>query len=345
MSRKGKPRIFVGSSVEGLPLAEAIQMNLTHEAQVTIWNQGVFNLTETALESLLTHMENTDFAVFIFSPDDKLVLREKELLAARDNVIFELGLCLGKLGPRRTFFVKPRGLEEFHIPTDLFGINAGEYEIDRDDGNWPAALGVFCSQLKQMLAKEGRIELNVQNMIGRNERLESQLRFLYSLIKHSSHIELKHNRIMESLLTACRLPDGFYLSASTLFSLVGEELVQIGFARDVDEGERFRLDHNERYPENKSWVVAAFLSNQSVMGFKGQVAFHGEYEYIICIPIANTYVVTAHIVTKEEIAREQYQKLLDGFAIDNKPLFDTLNTFLERGVAYDVSQQQPTQTS
>lgn len=44
-------------------------------------------------------------------------MRGSDLATARDNCIFELGLSLGKLGNDRAFFVKPRGYEDFHIPT------------------------------------------------------------------------------------------------------------------------------------------------------------------------------------------------------------------------------------
>ena len=55
-----KPRLFIGSSVEGLNIAYAIQENLSYTAEVTVWNQGVFNLSDTTIESLMVVIENTE---------------------------------------------------------------------------------------------------------------------------------------------------------------------------------------------------------------------------------------------------------------------------------------------
>lgn len=233
-----KPRVFIGSSAEGHRLARALHASLTHEAQVTIWSHGIFQLNQTALQSLLNHLDATDFAVFIFSPDDRTYLRGAELTAARDNVIFELGLSIGKLGADRAFFVKPRGLADFRIPTDLFGITPGEYEIDRDDDNAMSAVSVFAYQLSEIINRLGRRQ-DSRDIMEKNKRLTAQVNFLYSLVKHSNHTAIKYNRVMENFLGSCSTPDGFSPSAATLFSLVEDELVQIGHARDVDEGKRY----------------------------------------------------------------------------------------------------------
>jgi len=49
-----KPRIFIGSSSEKLEIAYAIQQNIEHDAQPTVWTQGIFQLSNSTLDSLLT---------------------------------------------------------------------------------------------------------------------------------------------------------------------------------------------------------------------------------------------------------------------------------------------------
>lgn len=105
MTLKIKPKIFIASSVEGLEIAYAAQVNLEHDAEITVWSQGVFNLNKTTINNLITAINNFDYGIFIFSPDDITKLRDKAVLTVRDNVIFELGLFIGKLGIEKHSFL------------------------------------------------------------------------------------------------------------------------------------------------------------------------------------------------------------------------------------------------
>jgi hypothetical protein len=156
-----KPKIFIGSSTEGLNIAYAVQQNLTHDAEITVWDQGVFELSQTTIESLVAVLEKCDFAIFVFSPDDISRIRKKEFLTVRDNVIFELGMFIGKLGRNRSFIIMPDKLV-FHIPTDLLGITAGKYDTSRTDGSYQAATGPVCHQIRTQIKKLGLLQ-NINN--------------------------------------------------------------------------------------------------------------------------------------------------------------------------------------
>ncbi|WP_143090107.1 TIR domain-containing protein [Sphingomonas rubra] len=154
-----KPRMFIGSSVEGLSVAYSIQESLEHDVEATVWNQGVFELSRYTLEALIDALADSDFALFVLQPDDVVQLRDAEKQAVRDNVIFELGLFIGRIGKERCFLVMPRGVDNFHLPTDLLGITPGQYEPEREDGNLLAALGPACQRVRRSVKALGRLQI------------------------------------------------------------------------------------------------------------------------------------------------------------------------------------------
>jgi predicted nucleotide-binding protein len=147
-----KLRMFVGSSVENLKIAYAIQENTEHEFETTVWTQGIFRPSRSSLEGLIEALDRFDAAVFVFSPDDVAQARGTTAQVVRDNVVFELGLFIGRLSRDRTFVVVPRGIDDFVLPTDLLGLLPVSYDAAREDKNWTAALGPACNQIRQALA-------------------------------------------------------------------------------------------------------------------------------------------------------------------------------------------------
>jgi hypothetical protein len=146
-----KPRVFVGSSTKGLDAANVIQQNLEHYAHVRPWNQGVFGLSQTTIESLMEALAASDFGVFVLTPDDVAAIKGQDVQTARDNVIFVLGLFTGRLGRRRSFFVQPRPAEQMHLPSDLAGVTPGLYDQPDDPTDLQAlrwALGPACTEIR-----------------------------------------------------------------------------------------------------------------------------------------------------------------------------------------------------
>ena len=149
-----QPRIFIGSSVEGLPVAYSIQENLDYDpVEVTVWTQGFFNLSQSILAELINGLSTYHLGVFVLTPNDVSVIRSKQYKSARDNVIFELGLFFGALGQDRAYYVIPRSEQSFRLPTDLLGIIAGTYDDQRQDQNLNAALGSFTHKIRKAYQK------------------------------------------------------------------------------------------------------------------------------------------------------------------------------------------------
>jgi hypothetical protein len=142
-----KARAFIGSSIEGLAVANAVQQNLDDDVDCTVWTQGVFGISSYPVDALANAVRNNDFGIFVFSPDDATQIRQHRVVVARDNVILESGLFIGRYGKGRNFIIAPRGVPEFHIPTDLLGITLAEYNPTRLPTNAQAAVGAVCTSI------------------------------------------------------------------------------------------------------------------------------------------------------------------------------------------------------
>jgi predicted nucleotide-binding protein len=58
-----KPRVFVGSSSEGLPVAEAVFANMSRDTEPTLWTHQIFTPGAYPLEALEEVMRRHSFAV------------------------------------------------------------------------------------------------------------------------------------------------------------------------------------------------------------------------------------------------------------------------------------------
>jgi hypothetical protein len=123
-----KPSVFISSSMEGLDIARALAKQLESEATMTIWSEGAFHPGKTVLESLSEAADRSDFAVFVFTPDDVAATRGEPVTRPRQNVIFELGFLAGRLGMSRTFVVVGDAVT-LDLPSDLAGLGIAPVAI------------------------------------------------------------------------------------------------------------------------------------------------------------------------------------------------------------------------
>lgn len=152
-----EPSVFIGSSTEGLEFARAIRTNLKGDAEVTLWNEGFFTIGSTFIETLVNSLPRFDFAVLVLSPDDLINSRKDEKLGPRDNIIFELGLFMGRLGRSRTFVVNQANAN-IKIPTDLSGVTMAQYVWPRQDNNYVTAVGLASDAIRTAIRDLGVTE-------------------------------------------------------------------------------------------------------------------------------------------------------------------------------------------
>lgn len=154
-----RPRVFVGSSTEGLPIARALQVLLDHTCEVEVWDQGVFEPGGMTLPSLIEAAHRFDFAIFVVSPDDITDKRGSMKQTPRDNVIFELGLFMGTVGPSRSFMVHERDSSP-DLPSDLAGVTRVTFHM-HSTGNVRASLGAAGTTLEEKIRRTGPIQPRV----------------------------------------------------------------------------------------------------------------------------------------------------------------------------------------
>lgn len=164
-----KPRVFVGSSRESVKFALAVQEELEESpVEVTVWTQSIFELSKHTLESLVLALSRFDFGIFIFGADDLVRLRGFEYPSARDNVVFELGLFIGRLGRERSFLLVPKNHDDFHLPTDLLGVTFASFDPNREDEIWRAAVAPACHKILRLIEQQGSIVAQGQKGDARN---------------------------------------------------------------------------------------------------------------------------------------------------------------------------------
>lgn len=333
MGHRQKPQIFIGSSVEGLPIAYEIQNALEHDAECIVWPQGIFEPGSVALHDLIGMTKQVDFAIFAFTPDDLTRYRNQEVKTVRDNVLFEFGLFTGKLGIERVFFMTPRHVPGMHLPTDLLGITPVTYDHTADPQMLPAKIGSACHLIRRQLHKYGPI----QNGSSEEElkryilTLESHARFMLSAIESSERMLPRIHSILGALHNEFCPLDDFRVKGTTLFQLTedGKALVQIGCSGAIkDHAKTYPLEYNGSNPQDRSYVVDSFLSNQKVISYTGKKYGH-EKELILSFTVAKIFVFTIHLLARDITL--ELPEIADELIRINEDLFYYFETILERG--------------
>ncbi len=129
-----RPRLFIGSSSESLAVVHLLAAQLSSVADVKPWSdRDFFRPGLYYLDNLIRELPEFDFAVFIFGPDDSVDSRGVVQSAPRDNVIFEFGYALAKLGRERVYHLVPKGPNlNVKVMSDLAGMKPWEYQLPDD---------------------------------------------------------------------------------------------------------------------------------------------------------------------------------------------------------------------
>ncbi len=134
-----KPHLFIGSSQESKDqnIVDLFSDVLCKDAHCIPWwlaPQFSTEGTSTTFAALCDAAKDFDYALFILTPDDIAESRNKKSPTPRDNVVFELGLFMGAIGPERIFAALQRTKDELKIPSDLRGVTIPRFDFAATDG-------------------------------------------------------------------------------------------------------------------------------------------------------------------------------------------------------------------
>jgi predicted nucleotide-binding protein len=145
---RDKIHVFIISSAESLGIARTIQNAFAYDRfTTTVWTDGVFKTASYALQSLEDQVECSDFAIAIAHADDTTESRGKPWPSPRDNVVFELGLFMGRLGKQRAILMEPRD-DGVKLPSDLAGIVTVPYRFEKG-ADAAALMAPACNILRE----------------------------------------------------------------------------------------------------------------------------------------------------------------------------------------------------
>lgn len=152
-----KPRIFIGSSSEGLKIAQKVKTYFEKEYECFLWTDGIFKFNENFLETLMKEASLFDFGFLIFTKDDYTESRLVKYNSPRDNIVFEYGLFLGRLGRERAYFIID---EDVKLPSDLQGITSINFR---------------CQKKTKLFRKKSELILDEKSLTTNLNRLKIQI--------------------------------------------------------------------------------------------------------------------------------------------------------------------------
>lgn len=331
---KRKPNLFIGSSSEAIPYARATHEQIRRVAQVTPWYGGAFGPNEYTMEALEQQLDQSDFGVFVFAPDDVALIRGKYAFVTRDNTLFEMGLFWGKLRRKRVFCIVPNEVVEredlvdgvkvkdFHLLSDLQGLTLLQYEL-RTDENYNSAVDVACGHIIRKIEAEGVYHDPADLLTEKDAQLQRKNSILHFFWEYNRNIiaadlNEKYHALSEAVRNAVLPPMGFRITGAAFWLKRGNDgIEQVG--GNVGKGRFFPFNANHGITDEtkKIFVLDAYLKGRWTFLKMRQVAD----VYVLCYPLDSDHVLSVHISGPRVLSDEELREIVNL----NQELLSTIN--------------------
>lgn len=141
-----KPKIFIGSSTSGYPIAEKVKSYLSKIGDCFLWQEpDVWETNRSTFDNLIRMSNYFDFGVFVATADDLTLTNDKLVIEPRDNVILEMSLFLGAMGHNKSFLLVEDGVK---LPSDFSGIYMPRFDKTKEE-TIEAACSVYISKIEE----------------------------------------------------------------------------------------------------------------------------------------------------------------------------------------------------
>lgn len=162
------PKLFIISSSEAKETAHALRDGLEKDVFIKVWDQGVFFAGGYPLEALEKQVIESDFAIAIAEADDIVQSRGVTSPTVRDNVLFELGMFMGKLSRYRSILIHPR-VKGLKLPSDLQGLTVIQYD-GGDASTLQARIKPVCDDVRELVKRLGVRMFTFERTAGSDEK-------------------------------------------------------------------------------------------------------------------------------------------------------------------------------
>lgn len=331
-----KPSVFIGSSKEAIPIVNAVQEELEHFAIVTPWHRGVFQAGRYTMEDLEVQIRESDFAVFVFHPDDVTQIRGKLYYTARDNTIFEMGLFWSQLGRDRVFFLMPASIpvqdeeeeeriEGFRTPSDLMGMTTLTYQFNPK--NWNSSVGVASGKLGAVIQELGFKNADPAELLRESEEERERLLRIIGFFEELNHKSSLGTELFNRICRALRLSfvaAPYTVSGSALFRAEERVIHQVGSDGIGEIGREYSLEVNQDKKPGHEMIHVVDVHLSGNVSFSQRNRKSIVKEYILCYPLAKRYVFTIHLKGTVQVN----ETLFETICYVNKTLLDSIHDLL-----------------
>lgn len=279
------------------------------------------------MESIEAQLDENDFGVFIFSPDDVINIRGQVAFITRDNTLFEMGLFWGKLRRGRVFFIVPKNIPEdvenpvnvYHLPSDLAGLTLLKYEIKE---NIDAGVSVASRRIIKKIKELKHFQDPKEQLIEANNKMDQDYAIIRFLRKFSKGIlkdpTQKYQLLWETLLSAYLPPETYKVEGIGIWRAINDGLKQI--AGNEGRGGYFDFNVNQGKKEAERMVVVdCYLNNEDKVLIKTNT--HFDKTYVLCYSIGKELVLTVAITGKQLLEEKDFDQVF----LNNHNLLGTIN--------------------